>query len=82
MELRKQIASGLKRYLQLAGIKQKTIAEKANVSISNISQILSGRRNFSLDIFEKLMRAAGFSKIEVKIEKNKFIIIFSKEDEN
>jgi len=59
------IAILLQQYLREKGMKQKTLAELLGVSAQQVSKILKGKENLTLDTISKLEKVLGITIIEV-----------------
>jgi len=56
---RERVARTLKRVMQARGVKNKDLARRLNATQGRVSQILSGRRNLTLDLLSGLAEVLG-----------------------
>lgn len=66
LHMSKTIALSIRYYLREGGLTQKSLAEKLNVSPAQISKILKGSENLTLETISALQEAIGHTLVYVK----------------
>lgn len=66
LHLSRTIALSIRYYLREEGLTQKSLAEKLNVSPAQISKILKGSENLTLETISALQEAIGHTLVNVK----------------